>query len=391
MIPSTPYFLIDESQFEQNIDDFWNGMKSRWSRVQLSYSVKTNSLPWILKYLCSKGVAAEVVSDEEYDLALLCGYKDTEIVFNGPCKGKEKYLDAVKRGAIVNIDSKREIDWLVESGIQNERPSTLGIRINLPTSQFDANDISYLDDGFRFGFSAETEELGIALERLGAVYDVSHIGFHLHCNSVTRNPNVYRSIARYAAKVADKYNIEPAFIDIGGGFFGGVPHKPKPEEYFGIIAEELSSNRRLRNSLLIAEPGSALIGSVVDLHTSVIDVKDTHLARVVTTDGSRVHIDPLWKKSSYRYSLVSSSESVFPGKQLICGYTCMDHDRLMSIDSDTELVAGDQIIYHMVGAYSMTFGGPFIKYWPDVYVSIDGQLEHIRSRMTVEEYLSIQS
>ena len=142
---------------------------------------------------------------------------------------------------------------------------------------------------------------------------------------------------------------------------------------------------------LIAEPGSAIIGSVVDLHTTVIDVKDTKLSRVVTTDGSRVHIDPLWQKSSYRYTLEGRSKVAFPRRQLVCGYTCMDHDRIMELESERELYEGDTIVYHMVGAYSMTFGGPFIRYWPDVYVSSNNQLKRVRSRMSVDDYFAIQS
>lgn len=391
MKPQTPFFLIRESLFRKNIQDFKSGMQSNWPNTLLSYSVKTNSLPWVLKYLCSNGVSAEVVSDEEYDLAKLCGYKDAEIIFNGPCKGRKKLIEAVKNGARVNIDSKREIDWLVESDVRHDSALNLGIRINLPPSLFDAGDIGYTDDGFRFGFSDEAGELKAALERLSSVFDVTRIGFHMHCNSVTRSPDVYRSISRYAVAVAEKYDIEPSYVDIGGGFFGGVPNKPKADEYFRIIAEEFSNGFKLRNTLLIAEPGSALIGSVVDLYTSVIDVKNTGLSRIVTTDGSRIHIDPLWIKHNYNYSLEGTNESVYQGKQIVCGYTCMDHDRLMSLDSKQELAVGDQIIYHMVGAYSMTFGGPFIRYWPDVYVSIEGHLERVRTRMAVDDYLSVQS
>ena len=55
-------------------------------------------------------------------------------------------------------------------------------------------------------------------------------------------------------------------------------------------------------------------------------------------------------------------------KQVVCGYTCMDHDRIMIIENKPELQVGDEIIYHRVGAYSMTFGGMFIRYYPDVFV-----------------------
>lgn len=78
-------------------------------------------------------------------------------------------------------------------------------------------------------------------------------------------------------------------------------------------------------------------------------------------------------------------------RQIICGYTCMDHDRIMVLDNVTELSSGDKIIYCRVGAYSMTFGGPFIRYFPDVYVKDAENIEHVRERMSVENYYKMHT
>ena len=72
--------------------------------------------------------------------------------------------------------------------------------------------------------------------------------------------------------------------------------KPSASEYISAVKDELSKIIDPQKTKLIIEPGSAIIGSAVDLCTSVLDVKDTNKSRIVTTDGSRIHIDPLWKK-----------------------------------------------------------------------------------------------
>ena len=113
--------------------------------------------------------------------------------------------------------------------------------------------------------------------------------------------------------------------------------------------------------------------------------------RIVTTDGSRIHIDPLWIKNRYMYSLVTSNKDKKRDTQLICGYTCMDHDRLMTIKNEDELQVGDQIIYQRVGAYSVTFGGLFINYHPDVYVFDGDNTTKVRSRINTEDYIKIHS
>jgi len=383
----TPYFIFNIDLLDDNISGFKSGMKDNWPKCRLSYSVKTNSLPWLLSYLKDNDIMAEVVSDEEYKLAILCGYSEADIVFNGPIKTKECFQRAVEKSSYVNIDSKRELEWLKECKTDNTH---IGIRINVPVELFDKNDIGYEEDGFRFGFSDETGELSNAIEILDTL-GINGFGFHLHCNSVTRSPEVYRAIAKYAVEISEKYNLSPSFIDVGGGFFGGVPGKTTPDEYFAIIASELGKSDNTKESLLIAEPGSAIVGSTVDLHTSVLDTKNTAHARIVTTDGSRIHIDPLWIKSGYMHELVAKSSEVFEGKQIICGYTCMDHDRLMTLNGKVELQPGDEIIYRRVGAYTMTFGGPFIRYFPDVYVKDGGNITKVRSRISTEDYYKIHT
>ena len=126
------------------------------------------------------------------------------------------------------------------------------------------------------------------------------------------------------------------------------------------------------------------------MYTSVIDAKSTNFANIITTDGSRIHIDPLWKKKSYLYSIETNSHMPIEQKQIICGYTCMDHDRIMILENKPLLQVGDKIIYYRVGAYTVTFGGPFIRYFPDVYVNNNGSLKLIRKRMSVSDYYNIE-
>lgn len=383
----TPYFTIHEPLLDENIQAFLTGLDEVWDNSRLAYSVKTNSLPWILKKMRSKSVMAEVVSDEEYDLALQCGYDDADIIFNGPIKGERFLRRALQHGAIVNLDSKADIELAKRHATKD---SLIGIRLNVPVSCFDPEDVEYTTEGFRFGFAEHGDGLESVLRELGGVAHAK-LGLHLHCNSVTRSLGVYRAIARFAAQIIEEHGLDIAFIDIGGGFFGGVEGKPSPSEYLSVIKGELEGAVDPEKVMLLLEPGSALIGSTTDLHTSVLDVKDTDRARIVTTDGSRLHIDPLWKKSRYTNSIESASTQSVP-RQVICGYTCMDHDRLMILDDAPELMIGDQIVYHRVGAYSMTLGGMFIRYYPDVYVENGfGEIEKVRSRISTDEYIRINS
>lgn len=386
----TPFFLINKQKLDDNIQDFKSALDKIWPNSKLAYSVKTNSLPWLLRYLKSQDVLAEVVSDEEYELALLSGFKEEEIVFNGPIKGDTLFLNAIKKGSFVNIDSKYELE-IYKNNIK-ENNDNVGVRVNVDTTIFEKNDIGYVEDGFRFGYAEKNDELLNAINIVRLHKSDKKIGLHFHCNSVTRSLDVYKKLAEFAKYIIEKYNISPSYIDIGGGFFGGVEGKPSAPEYISIIYEVLKNTVDIESTMLIVEPGSAIIASAVDFHTSVKDVKDTNKSRIVTTDGSRINIDPLWSKKNYRYRIESNEKkNSILDKQIICGYTCMDHDRIMTLVDEFPLSVGDRIIYERVGAYTMTFGGPFIKYFPDVYVQNGNEMKLVRKRMSVRDYYNIHN
>ena len=386
----TPFFLINKKKLDDNILNFKSALINIWPNSSIAYSVKTNSLPWLLKYLKKQNVMAEVVSDEEYEIALLCGFKEEEIVFNGPIKGEAAFLDSIKKGSIVNIDSKHEVEIFKKN--LKESNGNIGVRVNIDTSIFENKDISYIEDGFRFGFAEKNDDLANVIEIIRFGDMNNSIGLHFHCNSVTRSLSVYRKIAEYAKYVIEKYNISPAFIDIGGGFFGGVEGQPTATDYITEIHEVLKDTVNVETTMLIVEPGSAIIGSAVEFHTSVIDIKDTDKSIIVTTDGSRINIDPLWSKQKYTYRIEMDNHNRCKlEKQIICGYTCMDHDRIMTLLNENILSIGDRIIFEKVGAYSMTFGGPFIRYFPDVYVQNQNNLELVRKRMEARDYYDIHT
>lgn len=384
----TPYFLVCEQTLQQNIQDIASALDLMWPHASIAYSVKTNALPWILKWMNENGVLAEVVSDDEYRLAKLCGFEDRRIVFNGPVKGEEMFSQAVQNDAYINLDSKGDLLRLKKNPPKSAE--RIGVRINIPPELFVEGDIGYQEDGFRFGYSKENGELLQVVQELRELFCNARFGLHTHVNSVTRSPEVYRQTARYVAGIIREYSLEPAFIDVGGGFFGGVPGKPMPYEYIRAIRDELLSVVDPKKTKLIVEPGSAAIGSAVELHTTVIDVKDTARARIVTTDGSRIHIDPLWRKKEYPFS-TDAKGSPF-SKQIVCGYTCMDHDRIMAFENGPELAEGDHIVYHRVGNYTITFGGPFIKGYPAVYAKKkDGSIVMIRKPMDMVEYYRLET
>lgn len=380
----TPCFIVHKELVDRQLALLRTALDTYWENGLIAYSYKTNSLPWIVDYYDRQGCYAEVVSDDEYMLGKQLGVEKDRFVYNGPAKSRESFLEALRNGCIVNIDTNREIDWLDELPPQGNY--RLGIRVNFDIEKVCPGHSACGDEGGRFGFCYENGKLKEALERIRSKgFHISCL--HLHTSSRTRGVAVYEAIAQMACQIVKEYELQPEYLDIGGGYFGGLANRPQFSDYLrqvsGILAQVFDKKR----TTLIVEPGMSLIGPAVSYVAEVIDVKDTTYGRFAVTDGSRIHIDPLMSKKSYFYRVEQQDPSapVLP-LQTVCGFTCMEPDRLFRMEDLPELSVGDRIVFEKVGAYTMCLAPLFIKYFPTVYLQEGDRLRVIREKWGPQAY-----
>lgn len=378
----TPAFVIREDKLQKQVNDLKRALSINFPKSIAGYSFKTNNLPWLISFMKENGLWAEVVSSDEYNLAKALGYPIDKVIFNGPAKEQKEFIEAVENGSIVNIDSKREIRWLSECNPLTKSKWRVGLRVNFCLEEKCPGETQGGDEDGRFGFSLENGELTETIAILkGNGIQIS--GLHLHCSSKTRSLNIYRAIAETAVAIAKKYGLVLDYVDIGGGFFGGVAGKPVFDDYFSITNSILSKAFDLKKTSVIVEPGISLVGSVIDYVTTVIDVKSTKNNRFVLLDGSRIHIDPLMRKKSYAYHI---EQSTSPARelqtQILCGFTCMENDRFFHYEGDS-LSEDDKIVFEKVGAYTMGLSPQFIEAYPAVYVERGAEIKLVRNKQNL--------
>ena len=394
----TPYFLLDEPILQRYFDMLTGALKENWPNYRIGYSFKTNSLPWLVNFYKKQGAYAEVVSRDEYGLAKYLGFQDSEIVYNGPYKDEQSFRDVVLAGGYVNVDSKWELEWLTklsgeleeEKAEEKEKVSEIhvGIRVNFNLEQMCPGETTMGETSGRFGFSYENGEFAKALSYVRALPHVKVTGLHLHSSSKSRSVQIFRSIAQMACRLKKEFDLTLSYVDIGGGYCGGMEGRPEYPDYFPAIAEELHREFDPEQTQLVVEPGISLISKGSFFVTSVIDVRDIRDTRYLITDGSRFNIDATMIKSSYLYhtKLQNPSAPVME-RQEITGYTCMECDRLFTMENLPELQTGDQIIYENVGGYTISLNPLFIQYFPAVYVRNGEQMMEVRKKWTAKEYV----
>lgn len=382
----TPCYIIHKEELDRGIGELKQALAQYWPRAIVGYSFKTNALPWAMLRMKQAGFYAEVVSEDEYDLAAKLGFE--HVIYNGPVKGRRSFDDALQRGYIVNLDAKRELDWLEEYAGTD---IAVGLRVNFDVESVCPGETSGGQDGSRFGFSYETGEFAWALERLKKM-NIRLAGLHMHCGSKTRSINIYRALARKACELKKEFDLKPDYIDLGGGYFGGMPNKPRFADYVKAIREELSAAYSPEDTTLIMEPGTSIITPPIEYVISVVDVKKTYAGQFAVTDGSRIDVDPLHRKSSYFYEIqteqTSASDRKTIAKQTVCGFTCMEDDRIFDMLDQPELCVGDRIAFKKSGGYTMCLTPLFIRYFPRVYVEEQGTYRIVRDAWGPDEYMS---
>lgn len=391
----TPYFVIDEPILQRYYDMLTDSLEENWGNYLVGYSFKTNSLPWLVGFVKRNGAYAEVVSEDEYSLAKYLGFKDSEIVYNGPYKGEQSFRNVLLAGGYVNLDSKQELDWLI--ALAKEKPDTrikVGIRANFNLEQMCPGETTMGEVSGRFGFCYETGKFARAIEVLRNLPNVQIAGLHLHSSSKSRSVNIFRSIARMACRLQQEFDFDLEYVDLGGGYCGGMEGRPEYPDYFPAVAEELSKCFSPEKTKIIVEPGISLISKCTTFVTSVFDTRDIKGTRYVMTDGSRFNIDPTMIKTSHLFHLEYkedfTDERPVMARQVISGFTCMEVDRLFSYENQPELVPGDHIIYENVGGYTMSLNPLFIQYFPAVYVRNGDEMKMVRKKWTPEEYVQGQ-
>lgn len=375
----TPAYIVDLKKYKNNISVVIESFKNNWSGPMIfGYSVKTNHKEWFIKHLGD--FYAEVVSGDELNYVIEKGVDPTKIIFNGPQKKEDDIRYFLYNGGILNIDNFNDIsliEKIINTNCNLSKHLKIGIRVNFDLERYCPKETTAGSEVSRFGICFENGDLQKVIDKLHRLR-IPVSGLHLHYSTKTRSKKVFFMLAHTAVKIVEKYNLknEIEFIDMGGGFFGGQRNDIYPtfEEYSSIICSEI---KKISNSIsLIIEPGASILATAVEYIAKVIDLKFIRNVGVVTTDGSILHVNPFMIERNYTMEVLHSNidlKSEIVEKQIICGATCMEKDRFLTLNNEQKIKNGDLIKVSFTGAYTMAFNSCFINLPPYVYQSNSGK------------------
>jgi len=381
---NTPYYVLDIQKLKANLLGLRIAFDKHWPNSQISYSFKTNNLPWVANWMRKNDVYAEVVSTPEYELAATVGYNRNHIILNGPYKGNDTLVKAIQSGSIVNLDSFEEIDFLLSNQNLFNGEFKIGLRINFDLESKCPGETIPGEEAGRFGFNVENGDFEKAISLLKQ-NNIKVVGLHGHHSTKTKSLGIFKAITNQlceCSKSIDKLE----YIDLGGCLFGDKPGAPSFDDYIGTISSVLKFYNISDSVKLYIEPGAALIASPFSYVCSVIGKKTIKDTMFIYTDGSMKHIAPQMSKIKFAYSRTKSLNTIIP-RQVVTGFTCIEMDRFLDIENQTELIQGDKITIYNTGAYTISLAPLFIEYFPAVYVKDGDSYLQIRKPWTIEQFL----
>ena len=384
----SPLYVFDDSGFIENYHHLCEVFRRVYPNYNPGYSYKTNYTPHICKLVKHLGGFAEVVSDMELWVAKQCGYDNSKIIYNGPCKG-EMLEDHLLNGGILNIDNEDEAKRIVAfAKLHTEKTFKVNMRI---TARIDIGFVS------RFGIEAGSEQAERIVSLLKAQNNVKLVGLHMHV-SRARYLSAWQERIDQILKAADRYiDGVPEFIDLGSGMFAEMEgylkdqftiDVPTYEEYAEVVAGTMAKHYAdsEKKPLLVTEPGTTVVSRYMSLITTITGIKEIAGRNIAICDSDIHEAGETAMMMKVPYTHYKDGDGKASKTPIdITGFTCLEQDTLFK-DFPEELKIGDVIEFRNVGGYSVVYKPPFIQpCCAMVAIKEDGTVEEIKRKETFED------
>jgi diaminopimelate decarboxylase len=397
----TPLFIYDTQIFDAK----WELLRRTFSaEFAISYSVKANPNPAILRHFLAKGCGLEIASGGEYQLALKAGCGADKIIFAGPGK-TEADLEFVLGRHIgeIHIESLVEAERVSDISHRFGCRAPVAVRVN-PSAEAQGGAMRM--GGKPAPFGIDEENLSDIVRQIATDANLEFRGIHLFSGTQILDHEViirqYRKGIEIALAVARRLGRPLQTVDFGGGF--GIPYFAGEQELnmellrseLDVLMREVRREPLLSKSRFVLEPGRYLVGEAGIYVSRVTDVKLSRGKKFVILDGGMNHhlaasgnLGQVIKKNFPIAILNKIGEQ--PRERVdVVGPLCTPLD-VLSRDVDLPSVqVGDMIGVFQSGAYART-ASPlgFLSHPPPAEVLVEnGRVRLIRRRGTYRDLVA---
>jgi diaminopimelate decarboxylase len=377
----TPQFLYVIPAIEARIAALRAAFGGRFA---LSYAVKANPNPALLRWLRDRIELLDVSSIGEFQRGLGAGWEPERASFTGPGKRDAELRSAIAGGIgeliLESRDEARRAD-----AIAGSLGRTQDVLIRVSPDRVPKGFGDHMA-GRPSPFGIDVEEIDDALAEIRAMPNLRVVGLHIYsgtqclrAEAIVENYAIFLEIFR---SVCDRHDITPRKLVFGSGL--GIPYHPgdMPLDLGAVAAgtgpmlDALRETPRFAATRLVLELGRFLVGEAGYFVTRVITVKESRGRRIAICDGGmNTHLPAAGHfgmviPRNYRMHRVADENPEGAVEEVdLSGPLCTSIDKIGRGVALPRIEAGDLIAVHCSGAYGPT-ASPlgFISHSPPVEV-----------------------
>lgn len=396
----TPLYVYDEEGIRTCCRQFKDAFSS-WDDVEILYASKAFMTRAMCKIMKSEHFGLDVVSGGEIYTAINSGFPMKNCYFNGNNKTVEEielalYCDIGR----ITVDNFYELGLLNEIAAAQGKTADILLRI---TPGIECHTHEYIKTGHidsKFGF--DLTQLDEAISKIKEEYhNLSLKGLHAHIGSQIFEKEVYvdlvEIIAEQYSKIKEKFQIEFAEINLGGGI--GVKHTEEEDplsiyEIARVITDSLRKNTEkygLEALKLVIEPGRSVIcNSGVTLYTAGSYKQVPGGRKYVAVDGGMSdNPRPAMYQAKYTALIANKANDNRSETVTIAGKYCESGDILIEDIKMPAITAGDVICVPATGAYNYSMASQYNRSpKPAAIIVQKGQSDVIIKRESYQDLIS---
>lgn len=264
-----PFYFYSEKIIEQQVKK----LVEKLPHFEFLYSVKTNPLSQILKFVASHNFGADAASSEEVMIAYRTGLPYDKILYSSPGKTR-KDIEITLDKAIIIADSYHELTLLNEIAAQRNVAIKVGLRIN-PDYTMDKG------GGESSKFGVDEESLQENSRFFSTLTNLVLVGIHVHLRSqvldVDQLTEYYDKIFKLAVFCQETLGWSLEFINFGGGLgivYSLINDKPLELNQLNVNCQNLIDRYGDRiKARLIIETGRYVICDAGQYVSRIVDIK----------------------------------------------------------------------------------------------------------------------
>ena len=377
----TPLYVYDKAAITGQFRALKAAFAPRFPRLRLHYALKANGSLAIGRILRAEGAFPEVVSLGEILTALRAGWSGADVLFTSSSKTPAEIAKTIELGAVLNADSRDELEQASAAAVKAGRTVRLSFRLN---PGVDPDTLHHINTGIpesKFGVHLDGGDALAAYARAKELPGVAIAGIHCHIGSQIADTAGYEKTARkmlaFAKELKETLGIVLDFVDLGGGI--GVPYKDgetvmSPETLAAALEPIWKDGVAAAGyePALWMEPGRSLVAPSGFLLTRVNTVKTTPLKTFVNVDaGSNTLLRPALYGAYHRARIVSATPGA-PRLLDVAGDVCETGDILAEERTLPLPKAGDHVVFLDAGAYGFAMASVYNARPLPAEVLVDG-------------------